>query len=107
MATGMPMNCWEFVRCGREPGGNRAEKLGVCPTAVARPLHGVHGGVNGGRACWTVAGTMSSDRKPVGNVACKLGNCRICLFLQPRPVRAGRESDERFRAPRPHGPAAE
>ena len=28
------MNCWEFFRCGREPGGKNAEKLGVCPAAT-------------------------------------------------------------------------
>ena len=25
------MNCWEFMKCGRENGGNNAEQFGVCP----------------------------------------------------------------------------
>jgi len=24
-------NCWEFKKCGREPGGEKADRLGICP----------------------------------------------------------------------------
>ena len=25
------MNCWEFMRCGREAGGRNIDQLGICP----------------------------------------------------------------------------
>ncbi|GAB4275648.1 MAG: hypothetical protein Kow0056_05460 [Coriobacteriia bacterium] len=54
-------NCWERMACGREPGGAKADELGVCPAATERRLDGIHGGVNGGRACWVAAGSLSDD----------------------------------------------
>jgi len=33
------MNCWEFMKCGREKGGAKATDLGICP---AYPDHGRH-----------------------------------------------------------------
>ena len=52
------LNCWEFKGCGREPNGSKVEDLGVCPSSTENRLDGVHGGMNGGRACWVVGGTM-------------------------------------------------
>ncbi|HEY4716662.1 MAG TPA: hypothetical protein VII00_06115 [bacterium] len=51
-------NCWEILKCGLEPGGQNADKRGVCPAAIATALSGVNSGRNGGRVCWAVAGTM-------------------------------------------------
>ncbi|OGW28973.1 MAG: hypothetical protein A2X56_04450 [Nitrospirae bacterium GWC2_57_13] len=73
------VNCWEFKQCGRQPGGEKVEELGVCPVTEARKLHGVHGGVNAGRACWIVAGTMCGG-KVAGTFAQELGNCWKCDF---------------------------
>ncbi len=53
----MKLNCWEFKKCGREPGGAKVEELGVCPAATDCRLDGVHGGHSSGRACWVIAGT--------------------------------------------------
>jgi hypothetical protein len=33
----LPLNCWEFKKCGREAGGAKAADSGVCP---AYPHHG-------------------------------------------------------------------
>ena len=74
-------NCWEFKRCGREPGGARAGDLGVCPAAVASDLDGINGGRLGGRACWTVAGTLCGGQVR-GTFAQKLLACSNCDFLQ-------------------------
>ena len=41
------MNCWEYMKCGREKGGEKADELGVCP---AYPDHGQH--------CACIAGTF-------------------------------------------------
>ena len=61
-ALTMKINCWEFKKCGRQPGGAKAAELGVCPATVSAVLNGAHGGQNAGRACWVIAG---SDRKSV------------------------------------------
>ncbi|GBE00072.1 hypothetical protein BMS3Abin07_02118 [bacterium BMS3Abin07] len=45
------LNCWEFKRCGRQPGGEHEIDLGVCPATVEGRLDGVHDGVTAGRAC--------------------------------------------------------
>lgn len=52
------INCWEHRHCGREPGGAHADEHGICPAASETRLDGVHGGVNAGRACWAVAGSL-------------------------------------------------
>jgi hypothetical protein len=51
-------NCWEFMKCGRQPRGERVATLGVCPAATEKKLDGTHHGKNAGRACWAVAGTL-------------------------------------------------
>jgi len=53
-------NCWEFKRCGREPGGSKCGDMGVCPAASDASFDGLNGGKNGGRICWAAAGTFSS-----------------------------------------------
>jgi hypothetical protein len=78
---GMKQNCWEYFKCGREPGGERADKLGVCPASQERKLNGIHGGKNGGRACWVVAGT-NCERENKGNSAKKEATCTACEFYQ-------------------------
>jgi len=53
------MNCWEFMKCGREIGGEKAEELGVCAAAVYPHADGINRGVNGGRICWAIVGSYS------------------------------------------------
>jgi len=50
-------NCWEFSNCCKETHGRFASVLGVCPAALESRLDGIHGGRNGGRACWVVSNT--------------------------------------------------
>ncbi len=54
----MKLNCWEFKRCGREPGGARARAIAVCPAALFELADGFCGGKNGGRACAYITGTF-------------------------------------------------
>lgn len=72
-------NCWAFKGCGRERGGFRVAEWGVCPAATTAPMHGVHGGTNGGRACWVVAGTLCGGEVQ-GDFARKESNCLECDF---------------------------
>ena len=77
----MRVNCWEYKNCGREPYGKNVMTLGVCPAAIERKLHGVHGGVNAGRSCWVVAGTLCHGEVQ-GPFAQKYNSCKDCDFYQ-------------------------
>lgn len=72
-------NCWEFNQCGRESGGRKSLEAGVCPASQERKLHAIHGGTNGGRACWVIAGTMCNGEMQ-GTFAQKFRNCMGCDF---------------------------
>ena len=73
------LNCWEFKRCGRQPGGIHELELGRCPATMEESLEGVHDGVNAGRACWIVAGTLCKGEVQ-GTFAQKFKNCKECDF---------------------------
>jgi len=92
-------NCWEIMRCGREPGGLRADDLGVCPAAADRRFDGVNGGINGGRTCWAVAGTDGCDR-PECIRANASHPCTACDFYRSlQPDASDQDLIERRRIP--------
>jgi len=74
------LNCWEHKKCGRQPGGHKAQELGICPVTTYTELHGAHGGANAGRACWAIAGSLCGG-KIQGTYAQKLNNCWRCDFM--------------------------
>jgi len=78
--TAVKLNCWEFKKCGRQPGGEKVEDLGVCPATIAKELDQAHDGKNAGRACWVVAGSLCGG-KIQGTYAKKLLNCWRCEFM--------------------------
>lgn len=71
----MKINCWEFKKCGRGPDGPEA----TCPAAADTRLDGIHGGKNGGRACWMLAGTYC-EGEVQGSFAHKITDCSLCDF---------------------------
>jgi len=75
------LNCWEFKKCDREPGGKEAIKFGTCPATTEGRLDGIHGGKNAGRACWVVAGTMCRFQVQ-GTFAQKYRDCAKCDFYK-------------------------
>ncbi|MEJ2157898.1 MAG: hypothetical protein P8X96_21415 [Desulfobacteraceae bacterium] len=75
------INCWQFKKCGREPGGTHETLLGTCSAAAAKKANGIHNGINGGRACWVVAGTLCGG-KIQGSFAEKIGGCDECDFYK-------------------------
>lgn len=77
----MKSNCWEFKKCGRQPGGKHAEKLGVCPVTLEEKLDGIHNGINAGRACWVVSGTFCGGEMQ-GTFAQKYKSCITCDFYK-------------------------
>jgi hypothetical protein len=75
----MKKNCWEIMGCGREDGGKNTSEMGVCPASTEKSLNGTHGGINGGRACWIVAGTFCNGEIQ-GYFAKKHADCLECKF---------------------------
>ena len=75
------LNCWEHKKCGREPGGKKAEKLGVCPAASDPAFDGFNMGANAGRICWLVAGTFCQGQVQ-GTYAEKRASCKNCDFYK-------------------------
>lgn len=75
----MKLNCWEAMSCERHPGGAKVDDLGICPAATESVLHGINGGVNGGRSCWGIINTLCGDRVQ-GNITNKLFACINCDF---------------------------
>ena len=72
-------NCWEVMKCGREPNGKN-ENLGICPATVPSEIDGINNGERGGRFCWNFAGTFCKGEVQ-GAVAQKMRNCLDCFFL--------------------------
>jgi hypothetical protein len=73
-------NCWEYMECGREPGGSNADKLGICPASTALKFDGINDGKFAGRFCWHVAGTFC-DTVVQGTFAAKIKDCLKCPFF--------------------------
>jgi len=77
----LKLNCWEYKKCGREPGGYKADGDGVCPAATENTFDSFNHGINAGRACWLVAGTFC-DNQVSGTYAEKTDTCRSCDFYK-------------------------
>lgn len=73
-------NCWEYMQCGRQPGGRNISKSGVCPAAVDISFDGINRGKNAGRFCWAVAGTFCGGTVQ-GSFAEKRKSCLSCDFF--------------------------
>jgi CRP-like cAMP-binding protein/tRNA A-37 threonylcarbamoyl transferase component Bud32 len=75
------LNCWEYMRCGRELGGEKAAELGICPSAIDTSFDGINSGKNAGRICWAVAGTCQ-EGEVYGTFAEKRTSCICCDFYK-------------------------
>ena len=73
-------NCWEVMKCGREPGGEKVDELGVCPATKPTQYDGTNKGKGSGRFCWVIAGTFCRG-KMQGTFAKKLMDCLHCKFF--------------------------
>ena len=72
----MKKNCWKVRACERCTTILGAD---ACPACKEVKLDGVHGGVNGGRACWIIPRTNCGGSTQ-GNFASKYANCMECDF---------------------------
>jgi hypothetical protein len=75
------VNCWEFMQCGREPGGEFVDELGVCPASNDPAFEGINDGEKGGRACWAVSGTLCLCMVHEG-FSSKQCECERCDFYK-------------------------
>ena len=67
-------NCWEFMECGRQPGGSNTDEQGICPASTALVYDDINGGSNAGRLLLNWSST------PAGTA--RMFNSRICLILE-------------------------
>ena len=74
-------NCWEFEKCGREPGADKIGEMGICPAASDASYDGLNEGKNAGRMCLAAAGTFC-DGEVQGTFAKKQPSCQICKFFK-------------------------
>jgi len=88
------LNCWEYKKCGREPGGTLVPKMGLCPASVETRVTGINAGSNGGRVCWAIAGTFCGWQLN-GTYADKLTNCHNCNFYNLVGTEEGADFDNK------------
>lgn len=74
------VNCWEFIKCGREKNGIKAKAVGICPVATESSAHGLNGGENGGRMCWVVSDVCCNSKIQCSDGRLK-DTCFSCDFL--------------------------
>jgi hypothetical protein len=67
------------MKCGHELKRDESGNQSMCPAASEYRLNGCNGGLNGGRACWVVPGTVCGN-KVQGIFATKLVDCLECEF---------------------------
>jgi hypothetical protein len=74
------LNCWEFMNCGREPGGVLSATCGVCPVATAFQCDGANGGQAAGRTCWRISHSPGLNGQR--NNLPRLSTCLSCAFYR-------------------------
>lgn len=77
---GHKVNCWEFMKCGRELNGSRIAELGQCQAAIDSSSDGMSCGKNGGRICWAVAGSFCEENH--GTFVKDKEDCFLCDFYR-------------------------
>jgi len=85
------MNCWEFHKCGKEPGGKNSEASKNCPASTPGRYDGINNGMYAGRFCWALAGTLCDCGGQLdGGYATKLMVCLNCDFFKQVNEEEGR-----------------
>ena len=78
------INCWEFQKCGREPGGKNIDKYGVCFVPVSIEYNGINDAKNEGRFCWSLRESACENimRKCRVNEIKECRRCTFYIFIQ-------------------------
>lgn len=98
------LNCWEFEKCGREPGGAKVKEMGICPAATDAACAGINGGKNGGRICWAIAGNFCGG-KVQGDYAQKFVSCIACAFFKTVKQEEGADKFQLLKAGQKYKPS--
>ncbi len=69
------------MECGREPNGVNTDKLKICPATSEKDYNNTNNGVNAGRFCWKIVGTLCFDTIK-GISALNLVSCLQCPFFK-------------------------
>jgi len=85
--SSLKTNCWELKRCGHGP-----DSAEPCPAATDGTSHGTNRGINAGRICWVVPGTLC-DGFVQGAFHEKQELCLSCGFV----AQVRREEGDGFR----------
>ncbi len=75
------INCWEFMKCGRQPGGEKTKLSGICNVSTSEKNNTTNHGKNAGRCCWQVSKTNHIST-PLQSPVLKLINCLDCDFFK-------------------------
>lgn len=74
------LNCWEYMKCGRQPGGDKVDGFGVCPAATETRHDTINRGFNSGRFCWYIEATCCNGDVQ-GTFFDKFDDCLKCEFF--------------------------
>lgn len=76
------LNCWEFIKCGKEPNGSHLDdENGVCPAALPGKYDRYNRGLHQGRICWNVPDTLCEGHI-LGSCLSRLPRCMNCDFMK-------------------------
>ncbi|MBF0542638.1 MAG: hypothetical protein HQK91_14445 [Nitrospirae bacterium] len=70
MSKNIKLNCWEFMNCGYDE----------CLAKTTQSSSGINDGTNGGRICWSVAGT-ECRKEMIENHSLVYDDCLQCKFF--------------------------
>jgi len=82
MSKAVKLNCWQFMGCRVQKKDGLFHKICghyLCPVFMEKEFDGVHGGINGGRACWIVSRTTCYGTIQ-GTYEEKYQTCMACDF---------------------------
>jgi hypothetical protein len=82
------LNCWEYMKCGKGPGGDKVEKSGICPIATEVLANGLNNGLNGGRLCWIIAENYCMEEIKCSSLHRK-SSCYSCEFRYKVTIEEG------------------
>lgn len=74
------------MKCGREPGGEKVQELGICPATTFDLTDGYLDGINGGKACAYIFGDFCSESH-TGTSRDKKKACAACDFYNEMKYR--------------------
>lgn len=75
------LNCWDYFKCGREIFA-RHRKDSVCVVSITSCNNGLNEGINSGRYCWKIPGSLCQSNLggDQGSIKYKEEHCQTCSF---------------------------